>query len=360
MSETTRHPIQPTVTDAHGVLRFKANAIVRYLLDNGGIDLNHIAAQEFSDEDQRQFAQLIGYSVSGFASLPYVDDVTVEAVERMQSGASSETARADAALAKLASVRESLRVEAHAEIARLSQIETAAKSIIERDREFQEWAQGYLDGGTWAGHDRADAVKQELLAHVDAVSRLTRELEQAKAESVQALARHYGCGEHISFSDAWSWLASRVELSRLAQSELETHKSQAATAEDAMRERFQALRDQTEAAERRLRAATEQIEQLLKNAEKAREVCDDCRDDALPCPYCCFSAGWEVHMKDLLAILSTPQTGVEKPQQPKRWKQCDGCGQNWNAILLAKECPNCGGNIVKRGDWPTPQTGATK
>lgn len=68
------HPIQPLEPDAHGVLRFKANKIVRYLLDNGGIDMNQIAVLDFSQEDRQQFAQLIGYSLSGYSELSYVDD----------------------------------------------------------------------------------------------------------------------------------------------------------------------------------------------------------------------------------------------------------------------------------------------
>lgn len=73
-----KHPIQPLGLDTHGTLRFKENKIVRYLLDNGGIDLNKIACLEFSQEDQEQFAQLIGYSLSGFAELSYVSDATYD------------------------------------------------------------------------------------------------------------------------------------------------------------------------------------------------------------------------------------------------------------------------------------------
>lgn len=68
------HPIQPLDDDGKGVLRFKGNAIVRHLLDKGGIDLNKLACLEFSDEDRQQFAQLIGYSLSGYGELSYVDD----------------------------------------------------------------------------------------------------------------------------------------------------------------------------------------------------------------------------------------------------------------------------------------------
>ena len=54
----SRHPIQPLVEDADGVLRFKKNAIVSYLIDNGRISLNDLAQLEFSREDREQFAQL--------------------------------------------------------------------------------------------------------------------------------------------------------------------------------------------------------------------------------------------------------------------------------------------------------------
>lgn len=65
------HPMQPIEKDDRGVARFKRNEIVIYLLDNGGIDLNHLALMNFSDEDRMQLAQLIGYSVSGFGDLSY-------------------------------------------------------------------------------------------------------------------------------------------------------------------------------------------------------------------------------------------------------------------------------------------------
>jgi len=71
-----KHPIQPLEKDANGVLRFKENKIVGYILDNGGIDLNQIACVDFNVEDREQFAQLIGYSLSGFGELSYVTDET--------------------------------------------------------------------------------------------------------------------------------------------------------------------------------------------------------------------------------------------------------------------------------------------
>lgn len=56
------------------VVRFRANAIVRYLLDSGPFDMNHLATLPFSDADREQFAQLIGYSLGGFSELDYVSD----------------------------------------------------------------------------------------------------------------------------------------------------------------------------------------------------------------------------------------------------------------------------------------------
>lgn len=69
----TKHPMQPIVTDARGVKRFKANAIVQFLLDAGPYDMNKLAMMPFRVEDRQQFAQLIGYSVDGYEELSYDD-----------------------------------------------------------------------------------------------------------------------------------------------------------------------------------------------------------------------------------------------------------------------------------------------
>lgn len=85
-----KHPMQPLVKDDAGVIRFQQNQIVRDLLDFAaarGVGLNEIAGRGYSDEDQQQLAQLIGYSVSGFGSLSYASPQVV--------------ARADAAAAIL-------------------------------------------------------------------------------------------------------------------------------------------------------------------------------------------------------------------------------------------------------------------
>lgn len=68
------HPMQPVLVDKDGVVRFKRNKIVEFLLDAGPFDMNNLALMPFDDEDREQFAQLIGYSVCGFAELSYVSD----------------------------------------------------------------------------------------------------------------------------------------------------------------------------------------------------------------------------------------------------------------------------------------------
>lgn len=74
-----KHPMQPIEKDEHGVARFKPNAIVLHLLDDGPFDMNSLAVKGFSPEDRMQFAQLIGYSVGGFCELSYVTDEAAEA-----------------------------------------------------------------------------------------------------------------------------------------------------------------------------------------------------------------------------------------------------------------------------------------
>lgn len=108
----SRHPIQPTEVDAHGTVRFKQNAIVRRLLDfssTHGLDLNRLAAETFDQDDRVQFAQLIGYSVSGFGDLGYVDDDTRNAVDLMTAGASEANARIESMAAELNALRSALR-----------------------------------------------------------------------------------------------------------------------------------------------------------------------------------------------------------------------------------------------------------
>ena len=81
-------PLQP-IKDG----RFEPNKIVQHLLDHGGIDLNALAVLDFSQEDREQFAQLIGYSVSGFGSLSYVREETYSAAVEASAGVPELEAR---------------------------------------------------------------------------------------------------------------------------------------------------------------------------------------------------------------------------------------------------------------------------
>lgn len=84
------HPVQPLIVDEYEVLRFKGNAIVRFLLDAGPFDMNQLALMPFTVEDREQFAQLIGYSLSGFGELSYVTDETYARAEAQNTGQSEE------------------------------------------------------------------------------------------------------------------------------------------------------------------------------------------------------------------------------------------------------------------------------
>lgn len=84
-------PMQPIIRDANGAVRFRANRLVTYLLDHGGLDMNalHRALMRTTPrEDWAQFAQLIGYSVGGYGSLSYALNVEEAdaAAERLMDG----------------------------------------------------------------------------------------------------------------------------------------------------------------------------------------------------------------------------------------------------------------------------------
>lgn len=103
-------PIQPLIEDEHGVVRFKSNAIVRHLLDNGSIDMNQIAALDFSQEDREQFAQLIGYSWSGACDLDYMTNEVLDTAEAMRkSGMPEAECRAATLRAQIEQVKASMR-----------------------------------------------------------------------------------------------------------------------------------------------------------------------------------------------------------------------------------------------------------
>jgi len=106
-----KNPIQPLYVDEQGRTRFKSNEIVRFLLDNGGIDLNQIAAMDFTDDDREQFSQLHGYTLNGFAELHSTSDETYYAAVNMFENPeiTSLQARYEALESQLASLKEALK-----------------------------------------------------------------------------------------------------------------------------------------------------------------------------------------------------------------------------------------------------------
>jgi hypothetical protein len=102
-------PIQPIYTDEHGTERFRSNEIVEYLLEKGGIDLNTLARMDFPQDSWEQFAQLIGYSVSGWSGLSYVTNDTYKTVKEIQKGKDLRSARIAVLSETLNNVREHLK-----------------------------------------------------------------------------------------------------------------------------------------------------------------------------------------------------------------------------------------------------------
>jgi len=69
--------MQDLIKNMSGVVCFRANSIVRRLLDENrsrGFGLNELSGMKFSQSDWEQFYQLVGYSLSGYHELPQVSD----------------------------------------------------------------------------------------------------------------------------------------------------------------------------------------------------------------------------------------------------------------------------------------------
>ena len=100
-----KQPLQPLYM-AGTVIRFHPNAVVQHLLDHGGLSLNDLAEVDLPREDMEQFAQLIGYSLSGFGDLSYVSDDTYEAARlSYQKECTEQEARIEYLESRLACVR---------------------------------------------------------------------------------------------------------------------------------------------------------------------------------------------------------------------------------------------------------------
>ena len=107
-----KNPIQPILRDGDYQPRFKANEIVRYLLawtTERGLDLNKLAGMDFSNDDRCQFAQLIGYSLSGYSELSYVSDTDYNAAAAVSLGAHPSEVRAETLEQEIAFLRRDLR-----------------------------------------------------------------------------------------------------------------------------------------------------------------------------------------------------------------------------------------------------------
>ena len=84
MSNDTNLPMQPVVITDDGIVRFQKNTIVRFLLDAGHFGMNQISLLPgVTQEERSQFAQLIGYSVSGFGDLSYTDPEMVAQADKI-------------------------------------------------------------------------------------------------------------------------------------------------------------------------------------------------------------------------------------------------------------------------------------
>lgn len=96
------------ITTVDGVNRFVSNALVRHLLEAAKsgrtCGMNELFEVPCSIEDRRQFAQLIGYSLSGYGELPYVDDEEYRTVYHLRDNPEVHPAEA-----KLVCIEEKLK-----------------------------------------------------------------------------------------------------------------------------------------------------------------------------------------------------------------------------------------------------------
>ena len=89
-----RFPIQPLEFDSAGVLRFKENKCVSALIEQvkalGGDWSDCLYADGVETADRVQFAQLHGYSLSGFGDLGHVPETDLKAARLMHEAGKSE------------------------------------------------------------------------------------------------------------------------------------------------------------------------------------------------------------------------------------------------------------------------------
>ena len=83
-------PMQPMLVDEYGAARFRANAVVRLLLEesrNRGFGLNELPLHDLPQADVEQFYQLIGYLLSGYHELSLVSDEAAHEASRSAEAA---------------------------------------------------------------------------------------------------------------------------------------------------------------------------------------------------------------------------------------------------------------------------------
>ncbi len=77
----TKHPMQP-VEMINGIARFKENRLVRFLVDEYG--LNELLVRcRATDDDWSQLSQLIGRSVSAYGDQSFADPETVAKADKI-------------------------------------------------------------------------------------------------------------------------------------------------------------------------------------------------------------------------------------------------------------------------------------
>lgn len=104
------HPLQPLVLSENQELRFKPNAIVRFLLDRGPFTMGDLAAEDFSQEDREQFAQLLGYSHRFASELSYMrSEVLDAAMAEYENPGQSPSSREAVLQGRLNALRSQLR-----------------------------------------------------------------------------------------------------------------------------------------------------------------------------------------------------------------------------------------------------------
>jgi len=74
-----RNPMQPMTTNQDGYHYFKANEIVKYILIASQVNIDEILCDpKFTDDDKRQFMQLVGFSLNRYGDMSCVDTEAYE------------------------------------------------------------------------------------------------------------------------------------------------------------------------------------------------------------------------------------------------------------------------------------------